>query len=252
MLDIRKIITATRDAIAETLYPTRCIGCDDTGTLLCPTCENKLNRIDLKLACPRCGAPWGAMMCTECPPPGAMDSQGRLVPDAFNFDAARSCVGYEDLGKMIVTAYKDGCEQRLAAHIAAELARVIAHEPSWHDTADMIVPIPPTPSHVAKRGWDPLGEVAKLVSAESRLPLACALASSQAADQRKLDRATRAANRKGSFALLPQFETLMSQHPTIVLLDDVLTTGATCNAAAGILKEAGAARVFVATYARVW
>lgn len=252
MLDIRKIIAATRDAVAETLYPTRCVGCDDMGVLLCPTCQNALNRIDLKLACPRCGAPWGAALCTECPLPGSTDAQGQLLPKPYVFDAARCAVSYEGLGKLVITAYKDGFEQRLAEHIAAELCRVISCEPSWIAAADMIVPIPPTPSHLKDRGWDPLQEIAKKLQMQSRLPLACALQSAMAADQRKLDRANRAANRRGSFALLPQFEALMAQGPTVILLDDVLTTGATCNAAAQILKDAGAARVFVATYARVW
>ena len=252
MLDIRKIIAATRDAVAETLCPTRCIGCDYPGSLLCPTCENALNRIDLKLACTRCGAPWGSSLCTECPPPGATDTHGVLLPPPFIFDAARCAVSYEDLGKMIVHAYKDGFEQRLAQHMADEICRVLAFEPSWITCADMLVPIPPTPSHVRERGWDPLGCIATTVAKQSRLPLACALKSATAADQRKLTRSQRAANRQGSFALMPQFAPLMAQGPTVVLLDDVLTTGATCNAAAQILKDAGAARVLVATYARVW
>lgn len=252
VLDIRKIIAATCDAIAETLYPTRCVGCDDPGTLLCPSCENALPRIDLKIACPRCGAPFGAELCTECPPPGATDTTGRLLPPPFSFDAARCAVSYEDVAKQLVSAYKDGNEQRLAAHIAAELTRVISAEPSWVSAADLLVPIPPTPSHVRMRGWNPLGKVAGLVAEQASLPLAEALVSAKAKDQRKLDRATRAVNRSGSIFVKDEFEALMSQTPTIVLLDDVLTTGATCNAAAQALKEAGAARVFVATYARVW
>ena len=59
-------------------------------------------------------------------------------------------------------------------------------------------------------------------------------------------------NRTGTLAVKPGCEPIMSQGPTIVLLDDVLTTGATCNAAAHALKSAGAKRVLVTTYARVW
>ena len=252
VLDIRKIIAATCDAIAETLYPTRCVGCDDPGTLLCPSCENALPRIDLKIACPRCGAPFGAQLCTECPPPGATDTAGRLLPPPFSFDAARCATSYEGVAKQLVSAYKDGNEQRLAAHIADEICRVIAAELSWVAAADLLVPVPPTPSHLRLRGWNPLGEVADLIAKQLSLPLAEALVSAKAKDQRKLDRATRAANRSGSIFVNPEFGEFMSQAPTIVVLDDVLTTGATCNAAAQALKGAGAARVFVATYARVW
>lgn len=252
MLDIRKIIAVACDAIAETLYPTRCVGCEEPGTLLCSTCENKLPKIDLEIACPRCGAPFGAQLCTECPPPGATDTQGRLLPAPFAFDAARCATSYEGVAKFLVGAYKDGNEKRLASHIAAEICRVITWEPSWVCTADMLVPIPPTPSHLRQRGWNPLGVVADLVAEQLSLPLVEALVSGKAKDQRKLDRAMRAANRAGSIFLKPEYAEVMSHGSTIVLLDDVLTTGATCNAAAQALKGAGAARVLVATYARVW
>lgn len=252
MLDIRKMIAATCDAIAETLYPTRCVGCDEPGTLLCPSCENALPRIDLKIACPRCGAPFGLQLCTECPPPGSTDTAGRLLPPPFAFDAARCAVSYEGVARQLVSAYKDGSERRLAVHIAGEICRVISAGPSWASAADLLVPIPPTPSHLRMRGWNPLGNVAELVAEQVPVPLVEVLVSAKAKDQRKLDRATRAANRSGSISVEAGFGQLMSQAPTIVLLDDVLTTGATCNAAAQALKEAGAGRVFVATYARVW
>lgn len=252
MLDIRKIIAATCDAIAETLYPTRCVGCEEPGTLLCSTCENSLERINLEIACPRCGAPFGIGVCTECPPPGSTDSCGRLLPAPFAFDAARCACSYEGIGKRLICAYKDGGERRLAEHIAAELHRTLSWGQSWLADADLIVPIPPTPSHLRERGWYPVGDIATCLSARCGIPLAHALTSAKAADQRALDREMRMHNRLGTLAVKAGFEDLISQGPTIVLLDDVLTTGATCNAAAHALKSAGARAVLVATYARVW
>ena len=252
MFDIRKIIAATCDAIAETLYPTRCVGCEEPGSLLCSTCENALERINLEIACPRCGAPFGKDMCTECPPPGSTDSQGRLLPPPYSFDAARCACSYEGICKHLIGAYKDGGERRLADHIARELHRTLARSPSWLAAADLIVPIPPTPSHLRERGWYPVGDIATCLSERCGIPLVHALESSKAADQRTLDREMRMHNRTGTLAVKPDCEPIMSQGPTIVLLDDVLTTGATCNAAAHALKSAGAKRVLVTTYARVW
>lgn len=252
MLDIRKIIAATRDAIAETLYPTRCVACDEPGVLLCPTCENTLERIDLEIACQRCGAPFGRATCTECPSPGSTDTNGKLLPAPFAFDGARCACSYEGVCKRLLSVYKDSGEQRLAEHIARELFRVMSWEGSWLEVADFLVPIPPTPDHLRSRGWYPLGRIATHLEAHCDKPVAFALKSTKAADQRKLDREMRMRNRAGSFVLEEQYACLMEQHPTIVLIDDVLTTGATCDAAAHALKSAGAARVFVATYARVW
>ena len=83
------------------------------------------------------------------------------------------------------------------------------------------------------------------------LPLFQALSSSKAADQRQLGRQERALNRQGSMQLrdggLPR-----PRPGCVLLVDDVLTTGATCSAAAAMLKEAGVGRVLVLSFARVW
>ena len=59
---------AAAQAVAETLWPTRCAICDEPGELLCERCKSELPFIDLWRACPICGAPWGHTQCTECNP----------------------------------------------------------------------------------------------------------------------------------------------------------------------------------------
>ena len=252
VLDVRKIIAAACDAVAETLYPTRCVGCEDPGVLLCPSCENKLPRINLDFACARCGAPYGRLVCTECPSPGSKDHEDHVLPPPFSFDAARCACSYEGIAKRLITAYKDGDEQRLAKTIAAEIVRAVRDGDDWTAQANALVAIPATPSHLRARGWDHMEKIAQEVASLTGLPLVHALTSSKAADQRFLGRAQRAENRRNSFALSPEPEISVSHLDTILLIDDVLTTGATCNAAADVLKAAGAHRVLVATYARVW
>lgn len=263
------------EAVAETLYPTRCIGCDCPGVLLCPECSAALERIDLLSACPRCGAPYGSLVCTECLPPSSARLRKRVQPDApslplpsFAFDGARCACSYTGIAKELVRAYKDGDEQRLAAIMAHELLRAtkgqlagfLAPEDAscggksqaledWTCSARAIIPVPPTPSHVRERGWEHLGPIAHELSVMSGLPVVEALLSAKAADQRKLTRQERIANRIGSFAVK---EPCLPLPETIILLDDVLTTGATCSAAADALKNAGARRVLVLTFARVW
>ena len=55
-----------RDAAEETLWPTRCVGCGRPETLLCDECRLSLPWISQRDACPVCGAPYGATLCTEC------------------------------------------------------------------------------------------------------------------------------------------------------------------------------------------
>ena len=248
MPDFRKMIAAACDAVAETLYPTRCAGCELPGSLLCDTCLEQLPRIDQERACPRCGAPWGSLLCTECHAPGSTDHAGRLLPPAFAFDAARCACSYEAGAKRVVGAYKDAGEQRLAQPMAAEM---LAAAGSWAAQAQAVVPIPPTPSHLLQRGWDQVEPLARGVAQGLGLPLFHALSSSKAADQRQLGRRERALNRRGSMQL--REGALPWPRPVCVLLvDDVLTTVATCSAAATLLKEAGVGRVLVLSFARVW
>jgi hypothetical protein len=59
--------TWTYSRICSRLAPTRCAGCDMPGALLCRReCARALPRIDRRWACPRCGAPFGYLTCTEC------------------------------------------------------------------------------------------------------------------------------------------------------------------------------------------
>lgn len=243
------MIAAACDAVAETLYPTRCAGCELPGTLLCERCLSQLPRIDQSGACPRCGAPYGRQLCTECHAPGSTDSEGRLLPPAFAFDAARCACSYEEHAKRVVTAYKDGGEQRLAAAMVREM---LAAAGGWAAQASLVVPIPPTPGHLRQRGWDHVEPLAAGVAAGLGLPLAHPLRSARAADQRQLGRRERAANRAATLALDPGAQGAPLRGACVLLVDDVLTTGATCSAAAALLKGAGVGRVLVLCFARVW
>ncbi len=282
MLGIRKIITAARDAVGETLYPTRCVGCDTPGYLVCPSCDQTLERIDPATACKRCGAPNGALVCTECAAPGPLDASGTVVEPPFIFDAARCACSYEGTAAAAVRAYKDGDEQRMAPYLAREMLRAAqgksdpwerrgasagagagsaaehgaaglpqaaAPAADWTRIAGGVIPVPPTGSHTRERGWEHLQPLAQLIARGAGLPLICALQSGQAADQRHLGREERAANRRSSISLLPGAEPLPR---CVLLVDDVLTTGATCDACAAVLKNAGVQQVLVLTFARVW
>ena len=122
--DFNHIYKVLATSILETISPTRCVVCDMPGSVLCEACASSLPFIDLVLACPRCGAPLGRTLCTECPIPGS--ESALLHPEeAFPFTQARSALSFEAGARRIIGTYKDGDELRLDAVIASLLCAAI-------------------------------------------------------------------------------------------------------------------------------
>ncbi|PWL78252.1 MAG: hypothetical protein DBY20_08000 [Coriobacteriia bacterium] len=106
------------------------------GSVLCEGCASSLPFIDLSLACPRCGAPFGRTLCTECPMPGS--ESALLHPEeAFPFTQARAALSFEDGARRIISTYKDSDELRLDAVIASLLCTAIRgrNETHWTGTS---------------------------------------------------------------------------------------------------------------------
>jgi len=114
---------------------------------------------------------------------------------------------------------------------------------------DAIVPVPLHPSRLRRRGYDQALELAKPIARELGIPLlANALQRVRAtAPQSELDAGARQRNLRRAFAVKDGAE--LPAH--VALIDDVMTTGATLNAAAKVLRRAGVARVDAWVCARV-
>ncbi len=281
--DFNHIYKVLATSILETISPTRCVACDVPGDVLCPSCASSLPFIDLSLACPRCGAPYGRALCTECPMPGS--EEALLHPEeAFPFARARATLSFEGGAKKIIRTYKDGDELRLDAVIASLLCAAIRgrmrqfgqthlshfltvpvdNETDWSDTsvsssaledwshwASALAYVPASPEAVRRRDFDHMERVAIRVAARTGLPLAHLLTSERKThDQRELGRGERFANRNGSFSLA--VDTTGPIPRRIILIDDVFTTGATLSAASRVLLDGGAEEVRAVTCCRVW
>lgn len=216
--------------LLDLVFPPRCAGCDRPGTLLCPACELRLPLIDPSSACPACGAP-SADRCPEC--------AGRT----FAFSAARCASLLAPPVSRAIVLLKDGCERRYAEPLAALLAQSCD---GWLESGDVLVPVPASPAAVRRRGFDHALDLAKALMAETNLPLGRVLISRQSGDQRALGREERFANRADAFSLSRECEV----PARAVLVDDVLTTGATLDAAARVLTTHGCSCVRAITVAR--
>lgn len=232
------------DALAETLWPTRCVGCDQPGELLCDECRASLPWVEQRLACPSCGAPYGFLTCTEC--------DGTWVPRA-----TVAALGFHGTPAQVVTFLKDSHELRLAPVIAAAMACALEEASAWpaRDGAarfspvstDAICFVPATSAAYARRGFDHMELVARALSAELGLPLADVLARAAARDQRRLGRAERAENLSGTMRAVDDVT-----GANLLLVDDVATTGASLAEGTRALLARGASSVTACVLARVW
>lgn len=239
-MDVLTGARAARNAAFDLLWPARCAGCDGPGNLLCERCRGRLPWIDQRFCCPVCGAPGGWLVCTECD--GSWETKASI--SAFSLEGPAS---------RIVKVYKDGHERRLAPVLAAACACALDEAASWDagriDPAalDGLCFVPSTPEAFRRRGFDPMAEVAACLSALTGVPLADTLFRRSATDQRSLGREERASNVAGTFSCAQDVSGC-----SLLLVDDVITTGASVREAARVLCDAGAVGVWAVSVARTW
>jgi predicted amidophosphoribosyltransferase len=210
----------------ELVLPQRCVVCRTRRVQLCNECRLSLPRLRGP-QCERCGGPtaWPVRHCREC--------AGRRLA----FARARAVVAYDERVRALVSAWKERGLRRLVP-ILAEIVVESLPAPELPLTF-----VPADPDRALQRGHRPAaalaGELASLWGTE-RLDL---LTRSVGRRQRGLPLAERRANVRGVFRA-------QASPPRIVLVDDVYTSGSTVDAAARGLKQAGARRVEVVTFAR--
>lgn len=238
-----------REALSELLWPTRCVGCDLPGELLCEECRASLPWIEQRWACPVCGAPFGFLTCTAC---GAMGDK----PD-WETRACIAALSFEGTPARMVRSLKDLHELRLAPIMAAAMLGALEEASAWPaldgssrydpDVLDAIAFVPATAQAYARRGFDHMELIARELSNMSGLQLADVIVRAESQDQRDLSREERQANLKGSIRVADDVLGMR-----ILLVDDVCTTGSSIREAARVLLDRGASSVTACIFARVW
>lgn len=233
--------------LLDLILPPVCLACDkliaagDTSRLICRRCKSLL-RASPHPICERCGAPRlrtgrpDTNVCGECD----------RWPAALV--AARSAFLLHPPADRIVHQLKYRGWQALAPVMAAALTRV--QLPDIMRQCGYVQAVPTTSSRIRERGYNQAGLIAQSFAAQSgrryvnwleRLP--------GTSSQTTLQPAKRAANVAGAFRLRPA-EAGLVRGAHVLLIDDVLTTGATVAECTETLAAAGAASVCVLTYAR--
>ncbi len=208
----------------------RCAGCGVRGAVLCRACRGALPWLAGPL-CLRCGEPepQPTIRCPVC----------RRLGVAVG--TVRSAIALAGVGDALMHCWKDGARAPLAEFAAA---CVVAAVP--RPAVDLVVPIPGARSRVAWRGVDGPTDLARLLADRWHLPVwTDALERIHDRPQRGLSAAQRQRNASGAFAARSRVG------GRVLLVDDVMTTGATLRAGVRQLRQAGAERVDVITFARV-
>jgi ComF family protein len=228
-------------ALATAIWPERCPACDALTPLpgLCGRCAQSL--YPLGTACPRCAepqtgpAPITCFRCLRRPPP---------------FDQVRAPYRY---GGELATAVRrwkygargDAGRSELTRGIAALLAPALASAVQELGS-DLIVPVPVHRQRLLERGFSQAVRLASAAHARSLPPVTQALVRSRATPaQAGLGRSARARNVVGAFQVTGQV-----RGRQVLLVDDILTTGATAAACARVLRRAGADGISVLVLAR--
>jgi ComF family protein len=235
---------ATLRTALDTALPPLCASCraplGDVGGL-CPACWSRVTFIAPPY-CERLGIPF-----TYDPGPGILSMEAIADPPAYG--RARAVVRYEDIARDLVHRLKYGDRLDLAISMGRWMAR--AGRELLED-ADALVPVPLHWRRLWGRRFNQAAALAKAVASQNGLPvLTGVLRRVRATPQQVgLSRSARAVNVQGAFAVTQDGKTAI-HGKRLLLVDDVLTSGATIDACARTLLRAGARSVDVLVFARV-
>ena len=241
---ISAIRTLTRSAL-DALYPPTCLACRtataQTGAL-CPACWRAMRFIERPF-CDRLGTPFEQDLG-----PGLLSPQAIADPPVFG--RARAVARFEDgPARRLVHRLKYSDRGELARPMGRWMARAGADILAG---ADALAPVPLHALRLWTRRFNQAAALAHAVADETGVRCEPFLLTRVKATQSQvgLTRAQRAENVQGAFRASPEAQARLKGR-RIVLVDDVLTSGATANAAARALLRGGAAEVDLLVFARV-
>lgn len=218
--------------IIDSLYPRRCACCRSySNQEICDNCKPEHRSFEEE--CPRCSEPADDFECDAC----------KLWP--LPFETVRSLWNYSGAAEHAVKAFKYSGERQLASIFAGMMAFELRQH-RIHREFDLIVPVPSTLLSLRQRGYGHMALVARALG--ERLAVESDVFAldtvQERAPQASLSRESRILNMRN------QMKASDVKGRRILVIDDVLTTGASLWASGVALRRAGAATTFALTLAR--
>lgn len=236
-------------AVASLLFPAPCRLCgellDAAGRIpICRSCLASLRPL-WGPSCGRCGRPFASFVAVE---PATAPLCHLCRRGLYDFDFARSYGAYTETMAGAIMLLKYQGVAPLAGWFAARLRETISLGPETY-SADVVVPVPAHAQRLRERGYNHAELIARPLARWLGLPCRSYLLvrSRPRPDKLRLTRRERWQSVRGAYTIRKgrQVDNLR-----VLLIDDVLTTGATLDACSKALRKAGAAKVVALTVAR--
>lgn len=230
--------------LIDLVYPPRCPLCGEglaSQNGVCPDCWTELV-IPGEPSCALCQRPFNTDTVTSdaiCAP---------CLAEPPNHDGIAAATLYNDASRRLVLSFKHGRRIALAQFLGQMMApRLSGLEGEW-----LIIPVPLHRWRLWSRGFNQAGLLAKEIagSAARKLLVDGLVRTKHSRFLGGLGRKARARELSGAIAVNPRWIKWM-KGAQILLVDDVLTSGATSNACVSALKSAGASKVIIVCFARV-
>lgn len=232
--------------ISDALFPPLCSACSEVLTdtqekVFCRDCSRQIHYI-AGSHCPVCGiifpdSPAGNHFCSSC------------TENKPHYAFARAALAYEGILLDVIHQFKYGGNLTKGKALAFLLSDFDFPDMDWQ-TFDMILPVPLHFRRLRTRGFNQSMILARALGKKHQVSVDFSLLKRHklTLTQTGLDKKEREKNIRGAFEVSDPGQI---KSKSIVLVDDVYTTGATINECAKTLKKAGAGRVAVITLARV-
>lgn len=228
------LLTRLKGTVLDLLFPRWCLGCGREGSLICPSCRQKLPTIEPPL-CPQCGVPQpGGILCPAC------------INHKHAIDGIRSPFRFEGIIRQAIHQLKYKNLRASAEPLAEILWSYLSDNPI---SGEVLVPVPLHGKRLRERGYNQSELLAREMGKINGLPVVtgCLTRSRHASPQaRAASSSQRQENVAGAFSC----RNGSLKDKRVILIDDVATSGATLEACAAVLKTGGAAAVWGLTLAR--
>jgi len=215
------------EQVLRIIAPHPCSGCTKIGPVLCNNCKYDIIHEPF-VGCILCGKP---------------ETNGICLAHGSNISRSFTVSTRTDTLKTTINRLKFSNTKAAAWHLASLFNTALPVLPS----DIQVIPIPTVTSHIRQRGYDHIDLIAKHFANFRKLSVNYALVRQTNATQHTVGKSERILQSKQAFKLKENMKELVS-NKTVLLIDDIVTTGSTLQAAANVLKDAGAT-VWVATLA---